>query len=250
MLRLINSSWKNIAIFKTQILVKNRTVPSVEPIVAIDKLTKCTLTIFILSAVILGCNNPSHNTANDENKEVKSQKNPSGWKILECGLYIDANGEIGFPTRPDYVFKEDELEGEDKMCPNKFITILYDSISLNKIIDTNTFRSLGASFYVDKNNIYNHYTRCDGGNLYLFSEDTSDFEMLNNEFARHHSSIYHFRSGKLDADIETFKASSRFTSVARDKDGYFQFGERVTKEQLKRGMGIERFIELEKELRN
>jgi hypothetical protein len=168
--------------------------------------------------------------------------------MMECGLYINKNGEIGFPTRPDYVFKEHKLKGEDKMCPNRFITELNDSTMLNKIIDTSTFRNIGASFYLDKNNIYNYYVMCDGGFLYQFSEDTSNFEMLNSEFARHHSTIYHFRSGELDADIETFKASSRFTSVAKDKDGYFEFGERVIKEQLKKGMGIEHFIELEKEL--
>ena len=87
---------------------------------------------------------------------------------------------------------------------------------------------------------------CDGGYLCLFSKDASNFEMLNSEFARHHSTIFHFRSGKLDADIETFKASSRFTSIAKDKDGYFEFGERANKEQLQKGMGMERFIELKK----
>ncbi len=212
-----------------------------------DRLTKNILIILIISTIILGCNNQTH-TSNNENIEVKSSENPCGWRKLECGLYTNVDGEIGFPTRPDYVFKEGKLKGEDKICPNKFITNLKDSTALNKVIDTNTFKSLGATFYADENNIYNYYAMCDGGYLYLFSGDTSGFKMLNDEFAKHHSAIYHFRGGKLDADSETFKASSRFTSIAKDKNGYFQFGERVTVKHIKNQLKQDWFNELEKEL--
>lgn len=207
---------------------------------------KSTLILIFIGFLLLGCRDNADNSILEASME-ESDKNPLGWKKLECGLYINNDGEIGFPTRPNFIFKEDELRGEDKMCPNKFITYLSDSIELKNIIDTNTFIHFSSSFYLDKNNIYNYYSMCDGGYLFLFSDDTSGFEVLNDEFVRHNSTIHHFRRGKIDADISSFKISSELTSIAKDKKGYFQFGERVSDEQLKDEMGPDKFAEIERE---
>lgn len=194
------------------------------------------------------CRCSNSDTINLNRKEIKQSNNPLNWRKLSCGLYINSNEEIGFPTRPNYVFKEYKLKGEDKMCPNKFITLLNDSIPLKTIIDTNTFRALGALFFRDKNSIFHYYAICDGGYLNLFSKDTAAFEVLNNSFVRHHSSIFHERSGIIDADINTFKVSKLISHIAKDKNSYFLFNERINRKKLKAELKEKLFNQIEREL--
>lgn len=193
-----------------------------------------TLTIIIL---FIGCDNQEIEASNDIICQ-SSIKNPEGWRILNCGLYINSKGQIGFPSRPDYVFKDHKLKGLDKMCPNRFIVKLNDSISLNEVIDTSSFVSLGSNYYKDNSSIYFHYVMCSGGNLHKFSNDTSNFNVLNSCYVSHKDSIYYSRGGRsLDVDLKSFKYSMRYHHIARDKNGYIEFGERKTKEEIKKSMG-------------
>ena len=61
--------------------------------------------------------------------------------------------------QPDYIFKEHELKGEDKCVPIGLFTKVNDSTMLNKIIDTNTFRNIGATFAWTKT-IFTITTQC------------------------------------------------------------------------------------------
>lgn len=195
------------------------------------------LTRLAIGILFIGCNN-QENQASNKVKYEASIKNPEGWTILNCGLYINSKGEIGFPSRPDYVFKDHELQGEDKMCRNRFLVKLNDSIPLNEVIDTNSFISLGASFYKDKSAIYFYYAMCDGGYFHQFSNDTSNFKVLNSCYVSHNNSIYVARGRQLsDVDIKSFKYSTKYHSIARDKNGYFEFGERKTKREIEESLG-------------
>lgn len=182
-------------------------------------------------------------------KEVEPSVNPEGWRDMGNGLYINSEGQIGFPTDPELVnVPRSELVGEQ--CANVFITTIGvdGEQSLNHFIDTSTFVELGASFYKDRNNIYNFYAMCEGGYLHIFSQDTSNFTNLGSCYVSHHSTIYHHRDGQMDADFQSFVASSKFGCMAKDKNGYFLFNERISKEELSVEIGQEQFRELEAEL--
>ena len=130
------------------------------------------------------------------------------------------------------------MQGEDKNCPNKFLVKLNDSTPLNEVIDTNSFIALGACFYKDKSAIYFYYAMCDGGYFHHFSNDPSNFKVLNSCYVSHNDSIYASKGGQvLDVDINSFKYSTNFHSIARDKNGYFEFGERKTKSEIKKSLG-------------
>lgn len=171
------------------------------------------------------------------------------WRQINNSLYIDTNGSLGFATDPSIVnIPRSELEGE--RCANVFLTTIgsQGEQSLNEIIDTSTFIELGASFYMDKNHIYNYYAMCEGGYLNIFSRDTSNFKILSSCYASHDSTIYHHRNGPLDADFESFVVSSEFSCTAKDKNGYFRYDDRISNEELKSEMGQEAFSKLEEEL--
>jgi hypothetical protein len=168
------------------------------------------------------------------------------WKLLKHGLYINTAGEIGFATERDLVFiPPSEIEGERSMCPNNFLTTFGydDSTRLKSIIDVNTFESLGAFYYKDKNRVYTHYSVCDGGAFKIFANDTVSFKVLGLH-ATYKSKAYHYRRGQLDADIATFTTYRSQDHIARDKYGFFSFGERITTEELKKRMGEKLYKEL------
>ena len=168
------------------------------------------------------------------------------WKLLKHNLYINTKGDIGFASEPDIVFvPSSELEGERAMCPNVFLTTFGydDSLTLKSTIDVETFEYLGASFYKDKNHIYSHYSVCDGGAFKIFADDTESFK-VRGLHATYKSKAYHYRKGQLDADIETFTTFRSNDNIARDKNGFFSFGERISEAELEKEMGKVSFNEL------
>jgi len=170
------------------------------------------------------------------------------WNELQCGLYIHSSGDIGFPTEPDLVFiPPSEIYDERSICPNNFLTHLGDDTSkqLKLVVDTTTFEAIGTGFYKDKNNIYSHYAVCDAGTFSVFAEDTASFKLIGNSYAHYQSKIYHHRLGLMDTDPASFKSSAEFGQAAKDKDGFFSFGERITAEALQQEMGEEMFNRFE-----
>jgi hypothetical protein len=178
--------------------------------------------LFLITFLFISSCNPS---------EKKQEK--AGWRKLECGLYTSPDGEIGFPSDAE-VAHDPSLTIGNERCKNAFITHFgaEQKQSLRSVVDTNTFVSLGANFYKDKSNIYTHYEICEGGYLHIFSNDTASFRVLGNCYAVHKSQIYHHRKGWMDADAASFKTSLELGQLAKDKDGFFSFGERIGEEQL------------------
>jgi hypothetical protein len=171
----------------------------------------------------------------------------SDWIQLKGRLYLSPTDELGFASIPERAnVPRSELVGEQ--CENVFLNTIgsQHEIKLSAVIDTATFEELGADFYKDKNNVYHYYAMCDGGYLNVFAKDTSTFKVLGCCYASYKSEIFHSRSGRMDADPETFKTSSELGPMAKDKNGYFQFEERVSEEELLESSGEENLEKLKR----
>ena len=158
-----------------------------------------------------------------------------GWRKLKCGLFIHTDGRLAFASAPWLInVKREDLKGET--CPNVFNTTFGsdDTTPLRAVIDTATFESLPVhDFYRDKNRIYSHYAMCDGGYFNVFATDTASFSACNTSYFMYKGKVMYFRGGAIEADAATFKASKEHTMLAKDKDGFFEFGERISKVELK-----------------
>ncbi len=172
-----------------------------------------------------------------------AESNLPKWRKMSCGLFMGPNGEIGFPSAPGIAnIPRQAIKSE--LCACNFLEYIgsQQAALIADVVDTVTFQHLGSSFYKDKNHIYNYYAMCEGGYLNIFADDTSGFEMLGTCYARYQSKIYNDRNGRLNADSETFKCIG---CIAKDKNGYFEFDERIDAEILKNNVGEERFEKLE-----
>ena len=195
---------------------------------------------------LLSC---SHDQDSNEKGVDQNKVKPTlgrEWKRLKCGLYINSIGDLAFATNPQIAFTpENELEAE--RCPNVFITefgTYEDSTQLKEVVDTVTFEHLGANMYKDKNHLYSYYAMCDGGYFNIFSNDTAGFSYLGGVYFQFKSKIYHTRQGEIDADAESFVVYEDFGQIAKDKNGYFSFNERISEKQLRLDLGEELFNKL------
>lgn len=161
-----------------------------------------------------------------------TQKETKEWKKLTCGLFINENGEISFPSNLEIANISDSLL-EPEQCPNTFIThIAFDSTLLKHVIDTATFEKLGETFYKDKNNIYFHYMMCNGGYLSILKKDTVDFKVLGDCYAKDKNQIYYRTSLKFkEADYSTFISKIGWGAFAKDKNNYYALGSIIPKEE-------------------
>lgn len=193
--------------------------------------------LYILALISLsGCGQSNSSI----NKEPTSD-----WKKLNCGLFLSPTGELGFASDPEIAnIPSSELTSE--RCANVFLTTLGSEgkVKLSSVIDTSTFEILGAGFYKDKHNIYNYYAMCDGGYLNIFAKDTATFKILSNSYSIYKDTIYHCRSGQLNADATTFKTSNEIGPAGKDKNGYFSFEKQVSEEELRQEMGNKLFEKL------
>jgi hypothetical protein len=93
-------------------------------------------------------------------------------------------------------------------------------------------------FFKDKNRIYFHYDMSDGGYFQIWSEDVADFEMIGN-YVRYKGKIYYPRFGYLDADYESFKTSNSLGPLGKDKNGFFEYGEKKSLEEIKDNFSVD-----------
>lgn len=204
-------------------------------------ISKFQLIAFAFFIGISSCSQPDK-----EVKETKKVKRSSDWRKLDCGLYMSPEGELGFPTVPEIANIPDSELGAET-CENSFLTNFgYDQIApLDSVIDTLTFESLGDNFYRDRSNIYHHYTICESGYLHIFVRDTATFRLLDNCYASYQSEIYQCRiGGPLDVDAATFRIITGYNHLAKDKDGFIEFGERISEEDLEEHMGKENWLKV------
>ena len=66
----------------------------------------------------------------------------------------------------------------------------------------------------------------------------------NRRYATYKAKVFERRKGLIEADAATFQVFKGFGNIAKDKDGFFSFGERISEEDLKNEMGEELFKEL------
>jgi hypothetical protein len=200
--------------------------------------TSIFICLFLLA--FLACDNEEDKIQNDLVKSSSKGSIENGWTALKCGLFINSKGDIGFPTEADLIFiPVSEIKGERSMCPNNFLTKLgyEDSLKLKTIIDTATFEFIGANYYLDANNVYLHYPVCDVGALIRFANDTATFKVVGS-YAIYQDRVYHQSKGEIKADAVTFEViEGGYEHIGRDKDGFFSFGERISKENLKSEIG-------------
>ena len=163
------------------------------------------------------------------------------WQQVEGRIYINSEDQLGFATNPDLIGMTSIEPGE--RCKNVYLTTIgsnYET-SLNEVIDTASFVDLNATFFKDKNFIYRYHPMCEGGYLLKFSSDTSNFRILNSCYSVHDTAIWYYMGKIVNADLNTFEFSETYACLAKDKNGYIEFGERVSKEKLITAIGEDNF---------
>ena len=181
-------------------------------------MSKLFLYILIILLFIFSCN------------EQKNNK----WKELECGLFINPKGAIGFPSAPEIAnIPNSKLKPEQ--CPNVFITKIgwNDTTKLNQVIDINTFEDLGACFYKDKNRIYSYYPMCDGGYFNIFKKDTTDFRIVSDWYAKDNKDVFYMsKKTPIGVDYSSFESKEGWGQLAKDKYHFYAFGDTISKAEF------------------
>jgi hypothetical protein len=156
-------------------------------------------------------------------KEIDSVNKSLNWQLVKHNLYKNKNGELGF--------RELVSLGEGTAPVATYITKFgfNEGNPLNKTIDTATFTDLGSRYYKDKNYIYQHYTMAYGGSFYVNTDvDYKTFEVIGDVYAKDKNHIYEERTGIMEkADYKTFKTAVGIGPYAKDKNGYYSWGEKI-----------------------
>lgn len=204
--------------------------------------------LIILTVSLFSCNQSPKADKKSDNYDSDTLRTSFNheWNKLRCGLYTNSKGDLAFATDPEIAFTpQNELEAE--RCPNVFITefgTYDDTTKLKAVIDTTTFKPLGANMFKDKNHIYSYYAMCDGGYFDIFSDDTTGFALLSGTYFQFKSKIYHTRHGLMDADAASFTVFEDFGHIAKDKNGYFSFHEKISEKDLMHELGAELYNKL------
>ncbi|MDI9308670.1 MAG: DKNYY domain-containing protein [Limnohabitans sp.] len=146
-------------------------------------------------------------------------KNGMVWIKTNYDLWKSIDGKLAVQS-----FDVSDLTSKKEIFIDRFT----NGKQLKNIIDTTSFEYLGNYFYKDKNYIYYHYDTSDGGNFHLIEDaDPKTFTLIG-WYAKDKKSIYDPRHGKLDKiDYQTFKTSEEVGSFAKDKNGYYFWGENI-----------------------
>lgn len=161
------------------------------------------------------------------------------FKRLKCGLYLSSKGDIGYRTEEEYIDNFDRR--------TRYITWIYggeenDTINagmkeMKHVIDTSSFRFLSFLYWSDKNNIYGFNPMSDGGTVYLNEKiDRRTFVVLGDAgYARDKRNIYYRGMIIKGAELKSFRIIKRkgIPELARDKNYFYQAGERMTVEEVK-----------------
>lgn len=147
------------------------------------------------------------------------------WKELKCGLWLSNNGMLALKT---------QQATSELIFIDRYITTCADQ-DLITLIDTASFAYLGSSFYKDANNVYSHYTTSDGGFLRIVKDaDVESFVVLEGDYyGRDKNHIYDGRNLVMDnVDHKTFRSLSDNGILGKDKNGYYQWNEKLDKESF------------------
>lgn len=178
-------------------------------------------------------------------RKIDSTNQALNWKQLKCGLWLNKNGDIGYKTHR--VVCSDGL-----MSVDDYITRFgfNENPPLKETIDTTTFIELGNTYYKDKNHIYQHYAMSDGGSFYIFKDaDYSTFHILGDCYAKDKNHVFESRAGILShVDYSSFKTKAGNSGcVAKDKNGYIIWGDRVLLSEIEDKVLLQAINELDAE---
>lgn len=185
-----------------------------------------------------------------QKKTIDSLHKVQGWRLLNCGLWINKKGDIAFKVNYP-------LRGDSRVdvWTNRFMTNFgfgeSENPTLKSVVDTATFRQLTYSFYRDKNNIYQHFAMLGGGWFSNFKEvepkvDVATFKVLNEYYAVDKNFVYDSRQALMEtADVKTFIVL-KDEPFAKDKNNYYQWDSIIEKEQMQDSTTKEAFRKLDK----
>jgi hypothetical protein len=176
-------------------------------------------------------------------RRIDSTNQALNWKQLKCGLWLNRNGDIGYKTQR-VVCSDGLMSVEDYITRFGFD----ENPPLKDIIDTTSFVDLGNTFYKDKNHIYHHYAMSGGGSFYIFEDaDYQTFAILGDCYAKDKKHIFESRAGILtNVDYASFKTKAGNAGcVAKDKNGYIIWGDRVKLEEIQDEVLLQAIKELD-----
>jgi len=142
-----------------------------------------------------------------------------GWAPIEHNLWRNGAGDIGLR---EWVATEQEARVS-------YLTVLgHSGVPLKDALDLASFKHLGAGFYADKDRLYHHYEMAGGGEFRPFANaDLATFEVLSDCYARDASSVFTARGTALvDVDPQSFRTHEHAGCFAKDRRGYFFWGDR------------------------
>jgi hypothetical protein len=177
---------------------------------------------------------------------------------LQCGLWINSNGNIAFKE----IGFGCELNDKDELIEvDRYLTWTYnihDTIpndiseddfqlkfmpSLEDVVDTASFSILSRYFFMDKNFIYSYTPMACGGHIFVQHDlDKETFSVFkeNPEYACDKNSCFVFDRPIEGADPETFRVIRNDEYlISRDKNYFYWNWDRMSDEQVR---------EMEKEL--
>jgi hypothetical protein len=161
------------------------------------------------------------------------------YKLLNCGLYLGSNGDLGYRTEAIY--------NENFDMQTRYLTWIYgadqtDTLNgglkeMKFIIDTVTFQFLSFLYWADKNNIYGFNPMSDGGTAYLNDRiDRKTFNVLGDTgYAKDKTNVYYRGMVIEGADLKTFRIieHKEIPELAYDKLYFYQNGHKMTEKEVK-----------------
>lgn len=159
------------------------------------------------------------------------------YKLLKCGLYRSSKGDLAYRSA--------EIYNDNFDRRTRYLTWIYgaepkDSLNgglkeMKAVIDTASFQFLNETHWADKNHIYLLLPTSDGGSVSINKMmDRKTFKLFEgSDYAKDKNHIY-YRGAEIEpVDYKTFKIANEDRSVASDKNGIYQFGERLTEDEIK-----------------
>lgn len=171
--------------------------------------------------------NPAYENALKKITAIDSLNTALEWKEIKPGLWLSKQGDLGI--------KENKMIYLDSLLfTSYYITRFSNGEYLKNWIDTATFKYLGNQFYADQFHIYNYFPMAYGGLFRPMVEiDVTTFSIAGSCYAidKHH--VYSEKGEILDQiDRESFFTVAEAGCFAKDKDGYYFWGDKIEENEM------------------
>ena len=175
--------------------------------------------------------------AQEKATQSEVERERKQWIFVRDNLYINANKQLAlkFPyaNHCSMMMSEDVQEDDNfSISQDRFYMHLgfneAEEPTLKETLDLASFKQISSSFYQDKHHIYRYYDMLGGGSFSIFEDaDSASFKMIGDCYAKDKQHIYEERTGILEgADYASFKSKFDIGCVAKDKNGYWLWGNR------------------------